>query len=227
MQQSIEQRYAIKFCVRLGKLYASTLEMIQQAYGRESVSQAQGFRWHKMFKEGRESVEDEPRAGRPSTSRTTENEQRVRHLLNTDRRLSVRMIAEQLGMDKMAVHKIICEDLGMRKICTKLLPKVLTDVQKQNREAVLKDLLERIEEDPLFFNNLITGDKSWFYQYDTETKRQSNEWHTPQSPRQKKARIFKSRMKAMLIVFFTRTVLSTRNLCPKDRQSMVPSTWKC
>ncbi|GFV41080.1 HTH_48 domain-containing protein [Trichonephila clavipes] len=62
MQQSIEQRYAIKFCVRLGKSGASTLEMIQQAYGRESLSQAQVFRWHKMFKEGRDSVEDKPRA---------------------------------------------------------------------------------------------------------------------------------------------------------------------
>ncbi|GFY36370.1 HTH_48 domain-containing protein [Trichonephila clavipes] len=60
MQQSIEQRYAIKFCVRLGKSGASTLEMTQQAYGGESLSQAQVFRWHKMFKEGRKSVEDEP-----------------------------------------------------------------------------------------------------------------------------------------------------------------------
>ncbi|GFX97014.1 uncharacterized protein TNCV_1997461 [Trichonephila clavipes] len=68
-----------------------------------------------MFKESRESVEDEPRAGRPSTSRTAENEQRVRHLLNTNRRISVRMIAEQLGMDKMFVHKIIkrCCPLGI------------------------------------------------------------------------------------------------------------------
>ncbi|GFW54761.1 protein GVQW3 [Trichonephila clavipes] len=144
MQQSIEQRYATKFCVRLGKSGASTLEMIQQAYGRESLSQAQVFRWHKMFKEGRESEEDKPRAGRPSTSRTAENEQRVRHLLNTDRRLSVRMIAEQLGMDKMVVHKIISEDLRMRMICAKLVPKVLTDVQKH----VSKVLLERIKEDP-------------------------------------------------------------------------------
>ncbi|GFW14832.1 uncharacterized protein TNCV_1562951 [Trichonephila clavipes] len=81
-----------------------------------------------MFKEGRESVEDEPRACRPSTCRTAENEQSVRHLLNTEWRLSVRMIAEQLGMDKMVVHKIISEDLGMRKICSKLVPKVVTDV---------------------------------------------------------------------------------------------------
>ncbi|GFV02687.1 uncharacterized protein TNCV_2743601 [Trichonephila clavipes] len=66
MQQNIEQRYTIKFCVRHGKSGASTLEMIQQAYGRESLSQSQVFRWHKMFKEGQESVEDESRAGRPS-----------------------------------------------------------------------------------------------------------------------------------------------------------------
>ncbi|GFV15232.1 HTH_48 domain-containing protein [Trichonephila clavipes] len=60
MQQSIEQRYAIKFCVRLGKSGASTLEMIQQGYDRESLTQAQVFRWHEMFKEGRKNVEDEP-----------------------------------------------------------------------------------------------------------------------------------------------------------------------
>ncbi|GFV87446.1 uncharacterized protein TNCV_4034181 [Trichonephila clavipes] len=43
MQQSMEQRYAIKFCVHLGKSGASTLEMIQQVYDRESLSQAQVF----------------------------------------------------------------------------------------------------------------------------------------------------------------------------------------
>ncbi|GFU16064.1 protein GVQW3 [Trichonephila clavipes] len=181
MLQSIEQRYAIKFCVRFGKLGASMLEMIQQVYGKESLSQAQVFRWHNMFNEDRESVEDEPRAGRPSTSRTAENEQRVRHLLNTDRRLSVRMIAEQLGMDKMVVHKIISEDLGMRKICAKLVPKVLTDVQKP------------------------------------ETKRQSNEWHTPQSPRQKKARMSKSRMKAMLTVFFDKNGVVHSEFVPEGQ----------
>ncbi|GFX47105.1 uncharacterized protein TNCV_2746821 [Trichonephila clavipes] len=80
-----------------------------------------------MFKEGWESVEDEPRPPRSSTSRTAEDEQRVRHLLNMDLRLSVRMIAEQLGIDKIVVHKIISEDLGMRKICAKLMPKVLME----------------------------------------------------------------------------------------------------
>ncbi|GFT71176.1 mariner Mos1 transposase [Trichonephila clavipes] len=127
------------------------------------------------------------------------------------------MIAEQLGMDKMVVHKIIREDLGMRKICTKHVPKVLTDVQKQNREAFSKDLLERIEEDPHFFDNVITGDESWSFQYDLETKRQSNEWHTPQSLRQKKARMSKSRTKAMLTVFFDKNGVVHSEFVPEGQ----------
>ncbi|GFW95487.1 mariner Mos1 transposase [Trichonephila clavipes] len=160
--------------------------MIQQAYGRERLSQAQVFRWHKMFKEGRESVEEEPHAGRPSTSRTTENEQSARRMVNTDRRSSVRMIAEQLRMDKMVAHKII-------------------------------SLLERIEEDPNFFDNVITGDESWFFQYYPETKHQSNEWHTPPSPRQKKARMSKSRMKAMLTVFFDKNGVVHSEFVPEGQ----------
>ncbi|XP_033609194.1 uncharacterized protein LOC117282682 [Cryptotermes secundus] len=64
---------------------------------------------------GRQSVEDEPRGGRPSTSRTDDNVQRVRDVLNSDRRLSVRMIADRVGIDKMTVHTIITEDIKYKR----------------------------------------------------------------------------------------------------------------
>ena len=38
-----------------------------------------------------------------------------------DRRLSVRMIAEETGLDKSAVHRILTDHLHMRKICAKLV----------------------------------------------------------------------------------------------------------
>jgi len=61
----LEQRYAIKFCAKLGKSGSETLQLLT-AYGDAVLSLAQVFRWHKAFKEGIESVEDEQRAGRPS-----------------------------------------------------------------------------------------------------------------------------------------------------------------
>jgi len=70
MQRSLEQRYAIKVCAKLGKSGSEMLQLLRTAYGDAVMSSAQVLRWHKVFKSGGESVEDEQRAGRPSYSRT-------------------------------------------------------------------------------------------------------------------------------------------------------------
>ena len=65
------------------------------------------------------------------------------------------------------------------------------------------DFLERIEKDQIFFfKHDITGDESWIFEYDPETKRQISEWHTSSSPGPKKARMSKSKIKSMLICLF-------------------------
>ena len=49
---------------------------------------------------------------------------------------------------------------------------------------------------------VITGDETWAYQYDSETKRQSAQWKTAISPRPKKFRQSNSRVKTMLLTSF-------------------------
>jgi len=66
-RQNFDQICAIKFCVKLGESTNMTYKKLQRAYGEHSLSKAQVFRCHKSFIEGREQVEDEPHAGRPST----------------------------------------------------------------------------------------------------------------------------------------------------------------
>ena len=61
---TLEQRYAIKFCFKLGKNAAETYGMLQTAFGPSCMNQASVFEWHKRFKEGRESVRDDERHGR-------------------------------------------------------------------------------------------------------------------------------------------------------------------
>jgi hypothetical protein len=87
MQRSLEQRYAIKFCAKLGKSVSETLRLLRTAYGDGGLSSAQVFRWHKAFKDGRESVADEQRAGRPSNARIENNVARVKVVLGRYRRL--------------------------------------------------------------------------------------------------------------------------------------------
>ena len=57
------------------------------------------------FKEGRKNVEDDPRSGRPISSTNDQNVEVVRVVMAKDRRLSVRMIAEETGLNKNAVRR--------------------------------------------------------------------------------------------------------------------------
>jgi hypothetical protein len=59
MDSKIEQHICIKFCVKLGKFTAKTLEMLREAFGKHSLSQTVVFEWHSRFKAGRVSVEDD------------------------------------------------------------------------------------------------------------------------------------------------------------------------
>ena len=72
----------------------------------------------------------------------------------------------------------------MRKVCAKMVPKNLTTEQKANRRDVCLDFLDRLEREPEFFSRVITGDKSWILEYETETNRQSGVAHCKLSPSQ-------------------------------------------
>ncbi|GFV19177.1 protein GVQW3 [Trichonephila clavipes] len=202
MERSLEQRYAIKFCVRLGKNATETFQMLQEVFKDDCISRSQSGKWHKAFKEGRVEVTDEPRSGRPTTARTEENVDRVREVLRTDLRLSIQQIVDTLHMSTFAVHGVVTEDLQMRKVCAQLVPKRLTQDQKELRVLRCQELLDLIQNKPDILNSVVTGDEFWMFEYDPELKRQSCEWHTKSSPRPKKARMSKSCIKTMIIVFF-------------------------
>ena len=85
----------------------------------------------KRFAEGRESATGEERSGRPVTSRTEGNVAKICQIVHGNRRLTVRSIAEQMNIDRATVRKILTEDLGIWKVCVKMVPKELTEEQKQ------------------------------------------------------------------------------------------------
>ena len=67
-----EERYAIKFCFKLGKNATEMYGMFQTAFQPSCMNRASGFEWHKRFKEGRESDGDEERCGKSKEVNTPE-----------------------------------------------------------------------------------------------------------------------------------------------------------
>jgi len=101
MQENIEQRYAIKFCVKFNKSATETFASLTEAYGEAILSRTMVFKWYKAFKEGQENVEGHPPSGRPIAARNDQNVEVVGAVIAKDRQLSVRMIAEETGLNKL------------------------------------------------------------------------------------------------------------------------------
>jgi [histone H3]-lysine36 N-dimethyltransferase SETMAR len=197
-----EQRVNIKFCFKLKKNAKEAHEMLKSVYGDNVVTLKTVYKWYERFKSGNESVEDEQRSGRPSTSKTDENVQKVSKLIRSNRRLTIRELTEELNISYGSVQSILTDNLQMRRVSAKFVPRLLTGEQKENRVSVCTELKDRLDAHPDFMAKIITGDESWVYGYDPETKIQSSQWKTSASPRPKKARQSKSNVKVMLIVFF-------------------------
>jgi hypothetical protein len=103
--------------------------------------------------------------GSQKRKRQMQNVDRVRALVHSDRRLGVRVIAEGLNMNRETVQQIVKEDLGMKKISAQMVPRILTHDQKCWLHSS-SDLLRNAE----MFGSVITGDETWCFQYDPETK---------------------------------------------------------
>ena len=176
--------------------------MMGQAFGDEAMSRTRVFEWHRRFKEGQQSVESEERPGRPSTSKNPEMINKVRDLVLQDRRITIREICDEVDISMGSCHSILTEDLGMKRVAAKFVPRLLTPEQKEFRVMTSSDLLETSRDDPSFSSSIITGDETWVYGYDPETKAQSSVWKHPDSPRPKKARQVRSKTKVLLTAFF-------------------------
>ena len=204
-EDTLEERYAIKFCFKLEKNVTEKSGMLHTAFRPSCMNQASVFEWYKRFKEGREYVRNDERCGRSKEVRTPELIGQIKNFLDKDRRVSIETISAQFDVSVGTVHTIIRKELKMQEICAKFVPRVLREDQKERRCHDSRELVELTHSDPAVLDALVTCDENWIYCYDPETKRQSSQWKHAGSPRPKKARQNKSSHKLLMIPFFVST----------------------
>jgi len=176
MCESTKQCICIKFCFKIGKTAMETYQLLQQAYREVEMGRTQVFDWFRRFKEGITSAESDPRLGRLSTSRNEEMIAKVRRIIRNNRRLTVQEISDDCGISVGSCDTILTNDLHMKRVRAKSVLRLITDDQCEQRQTIARDLFERSCEDVQFLKNTETGDESWVYGYDPETKQQLSQW---------------------------------------------------
>jgi len=176
--------------------------MLEQAYGEEYLSRTKCYEYYQLFKSGRNSVEDDPKFCKPSSSSGDDHIEKVRSVIRENRRLTIREVSQEVGICKSSCHTILTEKLKMNRVAAKFVPRLLTEEQKYNRVSVSKELSDLSNSDENFLKNVITIDETWVYGYEVETKVQSSQCVGKSSPRPKNARQSCSNVKVMLIVLF-------------------------
>jgi transposase len=161
MTERMERRYCIKFCQKLGDSKAETIRKIQQAFGDDAMGATQIREWFNCFKDGRTLADSDQRSGRPSTSQNANIIEDVRSMILGDHCLTVREIADEVGISTGSAHSIVTKDLHMCRVVVKFVLKLLSQKQQQLRLEVTQDMLECTNRDPEFLMTVITGDETW------------------------------------------------------------------
>ena len=102
-----EKRAVIKYLFLKGMSGKDIHDDVLKTLGEDASSYSVVKSWIVEFKRGRISTADDPRSGRPKDATTAENIHAVQELLNKDRRLTIRHIAETTGISSSTVHQIV------------------------------------------------------------------------------------------------------------------------
>ncbi|GBP57293.1 hypothetical protein EVAR_39932_1 [Eumeta japonica] len=110
---------------------------------------------------------DDLRNGCPFTATTEDNISALRLTIETD----LPAVRTNLGMSQ--VHKILHGHLAVRQLRTRWIAHNWTEAQKLCRVDWYREMMQRFAfGDSNAGYDIVTGDKSWIYRYDPESKRQ-------------------------------------------------------
>ena len=149
----------IKHCFLMGKNTVQAKQWLDKCYLNSAPSETTVERWYTDFKRGRTDTNDAERSGRPNSAVVPENTKKLHKLILANCKLKLREI-EELKISEGSVFTILHEHLSMRKRCSKWVPHLFTDEQKQKR--VKKEFLRKY----------VTMDETWIHHFTLESNPQ-------------------------------------------------------
>ena len=112
-------------------------------------------------------------------------------------------IEELSGIYFSSVLKILRERLGLRKICARWVPYLLTDELKQSRVRLASQVIEKYDKcDPRHLEEIVTGDETWIYHFQPDSKAKNKVWVSSEGDRPVIAGLCKTSNRMLYAIFF-------------------------
>ena len=103
---NIEHRAYIKIRSLLGDTPRNIFNDLSRVYGSDACSESTVKKWSIRFREGREAIADDPRAGRPVTATTTNNISLVSKMIEEEPHITIEGIANHVDLSSGTVHEM-------------------------------------------------------------------------------------------------------------------------
>ena len=198
-----EQRVYCKIWAQLGFLQTEIHDDLQKVYGNGALNYATVSKSLHRFNDGQESIKNDPQVGRPVSVLMEKNVATVKTLIEEDANYTVQEIEELSGIHSSSVLKILRERLGLRKICARWVPHLYTDEQKQRQVRFASQVIERYDKcDPCRLEEIVTGDKTWIYHFQPDSKAKNKVWVSSEGDRPVIARRCKTSNRMLYAIFF-------------------------
>ena len=112
-------------------------------------------------------------------------------------------IEELSGIHSSSVLKILRERLGLRKNSAHWVPHLLTDEQKQSQVRLASQVIEKYDKcDPRPLEEIVTGDETWIYHFQPDSKAKNKVWVSSEGDRPVIARRCKTLNRMLYAIFF-------------------------
>ena len=172
-------------------------------YADSCLSQGSVYGWLEIFQNGRQNFTDEHRNGRPVSVATETVKQQIEKQILDYRRVTIDEIAVEFNMSRGTAYNIFHNDLRCRKVCSRCVPKQLSNDHKLTWQMICQENLDRhAREGDAFLHQIVKGDKSWVYNFEPECKRQSMQWKHPSYLANKQFKTQASAGKVMLTIIW-------------------------
>ena len=163
-----------------GKSFQERFQSLKHCFGDQSRSKATVFRWFRQFMSGESTLEDDDCCGRMAMTVIPENVSTIESLIKKDPKMAYTEVQGIMKISSGSLTRILHDCLGARKRYAFWVPHNLSEEQKQDRVHWCTHMLRKCDggTSPCVWV-IVTGEETWVYQYNLETKQQSEVWVFP------------------------------------------------